>query len=85
MMETVIGFIAGYLVGTSHGRAGLAKVRSSVEAIAASPELRRLAADGAGIAGVVVKQATSRGVAGTVSEVTGRLLNKPASQQQHAA
>jgi hypothetical protein len=85
MMETVIGFIAGYLVGTSHGRAGLAKVRSSVEAIAASPELRRLAAEGAGVAGVVVKEATRRGVAGTVSEVAGRLVSKPASQQQRAA
>jgi hypothetical protein len=42
-METVIGFIVGYLVGTSHGRAGLAKVRTSAEAIRTSPELRRLA------------------------------------------
>jgi len=84
-METVIGFIAGYLVGTSQGRAGLAKVRNSVEAIAASPELRRLAADGAGIAGVVVKQAASRGVTGAATEVAGRLLGKPASEQPRAA
>ena len=84
-METVIGFIAGYLVGTSHGRAGLAKVRSSVEAIRTSPELRRLAADGAGIAGVVVKQATRRGVTGVASEVAVRLLGKPASEQPRAA
>ena len=27
-METVLGFIVGYLIGTSHGRAGLAKVRT---------------------------------------------------------
>jgi hypothetical protein len=84
-METVIGFIAGYLVGTSHGRAGLAKVRNSVEAIRTSPELRRLAADGAGIAGVVVKQATSRGVASAATEAASRLLGKPASEQARAA
>jgi hypothetical protein len=84
-METVIGFIAGYLVGTSHGREGLAKVRSSLEAIRTSPELRRLAADGAGIAGVVVKQAASRGVAGAAGDVAVRLLGKPASEQPRAA
>ncbi|HUL28000.1 MAG TPA: hypothetical protein VLW44_19755 [Streptosporangiaceae bacterium] len=84
-METVIGFIAGYLVGTSHGRAGLAKVRSSVEAIRTSPELRRLAADGAGIAGAVAKQAASRGVAGAVGDVAGRLMGRPASEQPRAA
>jgi hypothetical protein len=84
-METMIGFIAGYLVGTGHGRAGLAKVRSSVEAIRTSPELRRLAADGAGIAGVVLKQATRRGMAGAFGEVTGRLIGKPADQPPRAA
>jgi len=83
-METVIGFIAGYLVGTSQGRAGLAKVRSSVEAIRTSPELRRLAADGAGIAGVVVKQATRRGVAEAATEVAGRLIGKPAAEHPRA-
>ena len=60
-METVIGFIVGYLVGTSHGRAGLAKVRTSVEAIRTSPELRRLAGEATGIAGIVLKQATRGG------------------------
>ena len=30
-METVIGFIVGYLVGTSQGAAKLAKVRTSAE------------------------------------------------------
>ena len=83
-METVIGFIAGYLVGTSQGRAGLAKVRSSVEAIRTSPELRRLAADGAGIAGVVVKQATA-GASLAPPPRSGRLIGKPASERPRAA
>ena len=81
----MIGFIVGYLVGTSQGRAGLAKVRTSAEAIRTSPELRRLAADGAGIAGVVVRQAASRGVAGTATEVASRLIGKPATERPRAA
>jgi hypothetical protein len=84
-VETVIGFIAGYLIGTSHGRAGLAKVRHSVEAIRTSPELRRLATDGAGIAGEVVKQATRRGVAGAATEIASKLIGKPASERARAA
>ena len=84
-METVIGFIAGYLVGTSHGRAGLAKVRSSVEAIRTSPELRRLAADGAGVAGAAMKQATRRGVASAATEAASRLIGRPASERPRAA
>lgn len=68
----MIGFIAGYLVGASQGRDGMARVRKSLEAIAASPDSRRLAAQATGIAGTVRKQATSRGLAGAVGEVTGR-------------
>ena len=77
-METVIGFVVGYLVGTSHGRAGLAKVRTS-------PELRRLAGEATGIAGIVLKQATPKGVAGAASEVTGRLLGRQATETPRAA
>jgi hypothetical protein len=84
-METIIGFIAGYMVGTRHGRAGLDKVRSSVEAIAASPELRRLATDGAGVAGVVLQSATRRRLSGAAGEVAGRLMGKPADQRPRAA
>ena len=56
-----------------------------MEAIRTSPELRRLAADGAGIAGVVVKQATRRGVSGAATEVASRLIGKPASERARAA
>ena len=84
-METVIGFVVGYLVGTSHGRAGLAKVRTSAEAIRTSPELRRLAGEATGIAGIVLRQATSRGVAGAASEVTSRLLGRQDTERPRAA
>jgi hypothetical protein len=72
-METMIGFIAGYLAGTKDGPGGLARIRKSLEAIRTSPELRRLAGEAAGIGGIVVKQAGRRGLAGVVGEVTSRL------------
>jgi hypothetical protein len=84
-METLIGFIAGYLVGANDGKAGLARLRSSLEAIKSSPELRRLAAEGAGIAGVVVKQAGRRGLTGIAGEVTSRLMGGSRSEEARAA
>ena len=53
-METIIGFVAGYLVGANGGRDGLQRVRSSWQAIRTSPEVRRLVTEG-----VVVAQAAA--------------------------
>jgi hypothetical protein len=75
-METMIGFIAGYLVGAKDGPSGLARVRTSVEAIRTSPEFRRLAAEGVGLAGVVLRQASRRGLSGTVGEITKLLTGE---------
>jgi hypothetical protein len=80
-METVIGFIVGYLVGTSQGRDGMASVRKSLEAIRKSPESRRLAAQATGIAGIVLKHATRPGLAGAIGEVTGGLTGQAPSQR----
>jgi hypothetical protein len=84
-METVIGFIAGYLVGAKDGEAGMARLRKSVEEIAASPELRRLAGEAAGIAGVVLRQTSRRGLTGIAGEVTSRLVGRPDSEHARAA
>ena len=45
-METVIGFAFGYWVGTRHGREGMQRALDSARQIWASPETRRLAAEG---------------------------------------
>jgi hypothetical protein len=45
-VETVIGFAFGYWVGTRQGRAGMQKTLDSAREIWASPETRRLAAEG---------------------------------------
>ena len=44
-METILGFVAGYLVGTRDGKDGLERMRSSLHSIRTSPEVRKLAAD----------------------------------------
>ncbi|HEX4291307.1 MAG TPA: hypothetical protein VH021_20445 [Trebonia sp.] len=45
-METVIGFAFGYWVGTRQGREGMQKALDATREIWASPETRRLAAEG---------------------------------------
>jgi hypothetical protein len=83
-METLIGFIAGYLAGTQDGKAGLDRVRKSLAAIRSSPEVRRLAMEGTSLAAGLLKQATSRGLAGAVGDVT-ELLTGRGDQHSRAA
>jgi hypothetical protein len=45
-METAIGFAFGYWVGTRQGRQGMQKALDSARDIWASPETRRLLAEG---------------------------------------
>lgn len=75
----MIGFIAGYLVGAKGGPSGPAQVRKSLEAIRTSPELQRLAAETTGIAWSVPRQASRRGLSGTVSEIAKILTPEPAA------
>ena len=45
-MEVILGFAAGYWVGTRQGREGLARAMDSARAIWESPEARRLLGEG---------------------------------------
>jgi hypothetical protein len=45
-VETVIGFVVGYLVGTRQGRRGMHNALESAQAIWASPETKRLLSEG---------------------------------------
>jgi hypothetical protein len=65
-METIIGFVAGYLVGAREGKAGLERLKTSWRAIASSPEVRKMASDAIVMAEQVVKRAPVGGLGGTV-------------------
>jgi len=69
-METLVGFVAGYLAGCKDGPDGLARLRSSAQAILKSAELKRLTGEAIGLAGALAGQAMSnRKLAGTVTDL----------------
>ena len=65
-METFIGFVVGYLVGSREGKAGLERLKTSWNAIRTSPEVRKLATDAVSVAGQVVSRAPVGGIGETV-------------------
>jgi len=75
-METMIGFVIGYYVGTQHGRDGLAKAKESIEAIRKSPQTRELIGAAYAAARPLLKQLASGGagamVTGAFDEITRR-------------
>jgi hypothetical protein len=75
-METILGFIAGYIAGAQDGRAGLERLRTSLKAIASSPEVRRLAGEALSVAEIVARRAASQGLGSSVSGVTDMLMDR---------
>lgn len=87
-METVIGFVIGYLVGSREGKAGLERLRKSVDAIRRSPEVRRFAADAMNFAESAARQASSGGIGSIGGNVARTLLDRatePRHEGAHAA
>ena len=78
-METVIGFVAGYLTGVSGGREGMERARKSLESIRTSPEVRRLVAEGAGLAQVVLGRVAKGGLSGAIGGVSELITGSTAS------
>jgi N-methylhydantoinase B/oxoprolinase/acetone carboxylase alpha subunit len=77
-METIVGFVAGYLVGAREGREGLDRLRSSWDAIRKSPEVRKLATEAVSVAEMAVRRTSGRrgNLAGAVGEVTDMLVRR---------
>jgi hypothetical protein len=65
-METIVGFVAGYLVGTREGKAGLERLKTSWRAIASSPEVRKMASDAMAMAEQVVRRVPAGGISAAV-------------------
>jgi hypothetical protein len=84
-METIVGFVAGYLAGCREGQAGLRRLRQEVYAIRISPEARRLVAEALMYAGAAVRQvAASRGASGlggTIGSITDTLAQRASGDQ----
>jgi len=79
-METIVGFVAGYLVGTREGKDGLDRLRESWHSIRTSPEVRKLAAEAVTMAEMAVRQVSGRaslsGLGGAVGEVRDTLIRR---------
>ena len=80
-METIIGFVAGYLAGSREGKAGLERLKTSWQAIRSSPEVRKMASDAIVLAEQVVRRAPAGGISGAVM----RTLASRASSRSQAS
>ena len=79
-METILGFVAGYLVGSREGKAGLERLKTSWHAIRSSPEVRKMATDAITMAEQVVRRAPAGGLGGTVIRTLASRAGRPESR-----
>jgi len=56
MVEVLIGFAAGFLVGTREGRDGVAKLRSSVTTIRGSGDAKLLVGEAATVLAPIMRE-----------------------------
>jgi len=85
-METIVGFVAGYLVGTREGKDGLERMRSSWHSIRTSPEVRKLAADAISLVDSAVRQRSGRASIGSaVGNVTDMLVRRATGAREGRA
>lgn len=79
-METLIGFVFGYIAGCKDGPDGVKRLRTTAEAILSSDEVKRLTVDAVSFAEVAMRRAASgrglSGLSGTVGAVTDALVHR---------
>jgi hypothetical protein len=76
-METIIGFVAGYMAGCKDGPDGIKRLRSTAADIMNSDEVRRLMSEGMRL--LVSRAASSRSLgelSGTFGGVTDMLVHR---------
>jgi hypothetical protein len=78
-METIIGFVAGYMAGSRDGREGLERLRTSWRAIRTSPEVHRLVAESVIVAESALRRAATGGLSGSVHTVSDLISSRSAS------
>jgi hypothetical protein len=79
-METIIGFVAGYIAGCQDGPDGVERLRATAAEIMSSDEVKRLTAEAMSVAGALVSRAVSGrslgNLSGTVEGVTDMLVHR---------
>jgi hypothetical protein len=88
-METVIGFVVGYLVGANDGKGGVERLKASITAIISSPEAHRLIGEAMTVAEPVVRQASKvglntigGGLGGVGGSVVRQIVNRAAGVRE---
>jgi hypothetical protein len=84
-METIIGFVAGYLTGVSEGREGMQRARKSLDAIRTSPEVRRMVADGVGLAQGILGRIAKGGLRRAIGQVSELITAGTAGDKERRA
>jgi hypothetical protein len=70
-METILGFVAGYLVGCRDGKDGAKRLRESFEAIISSAEVKRLTTEAMTLAEATMRRAATTRNFGSLSDTVG--------------
>jgi hypothetical protein len=84
-METIIGFVAGYLTGVSEGREGMQRARKSLDAIRTSPEVRQMVADGVGLAQGILGRVAKGGLSSAIGQVSELITGGTSGDEQRRA
>jgi len=90
-METVIGFVVGYLVGANEGKGGVERLKASITAIISSPEAHRLIGEAMSVAEPMVRQASrvglssiGGGLGGVGGTVIRQIVNRAAGVREES-
>jgi hypothetical protein len=78
-METMVGFVIGYYLGTQHGREGLNQAMAALDAIRQSPQTRELLGTAYAAAGPLIKQLTGGGTGAVITGVVEEIGRRVAS------
>lgn len=81
-METIIGFLVGYVVGSREGKEGLERLRTSWKAITTSPEVRKLAGEALSVAEQVTEQTSVRSLGAVGGSIARTLTERVAGTRQ---
>jgi hypothetical protein len=88
-METLIGFVVGYLVGAKEGKGGLERLKVSVSSIMGSPEARRLIGEAMAVAQPIAATSAGLGNLGGIGGIGGiggtvikELVNRTSSARE---